>query len=90
MYNKVKRIIYFLVSVLFFLFIVFHYFSDENKEKIYKNRLNISTNIEKKKYEYTFVEKWYWRYSRVQPLRFRKEKNKKKIFLGAFEKRLNE
>ena len=48
MYNKVKSIIYFLVSVLFFLLIVFHYFSDENKEKIYKNRLNISTNIEKK------------------------------------------
>jgi len=48
MYNKVKSIIYFLIFVLFFFFIIFYYFSEENKEKIYKNRSNISENIEKK------------------------------------------
>ena len=56
MYNKVKSVIYFLVFVLFFLFIIFHYFSDENKEKIYKNRLDISANIEKNNTNIPFLK----------------------------------
>ena len=51
MYNRVKSIIYFLVFVLFFFFIIFYYFSEENKEKIYKNRSDISANIEKQSTE---------------------------------------
>ena len=46
MFNKVKDIIYFLIFVLFFTFIIFYYFSDENKKKIYKNRGNITKNVE--------------------------------------------
>tara|TARA_B100000029_G_scaffold440700_1_gene458004 strand:+ start:262 stop:525 length:264 start_codon:yes stop_codon:yes gene_type:complete len=48
MYSKIKSIIYFLILILFFSSTVVHYFSEENKKKIYKNRNNISKNIEKK------------------------------------------
>ncbi len=47
MYNKAKSIIYFLILVLFFSFIILYYFSNENKEKIFKNRSDISGNIDK-------------------------------------------
>jgi len=47
MYSKIKNAIYFLIFILFFSYVAFYYFSEENKKKIYKNRTNISTNIEK-------------------------------------------
>ena len=56
MYNRVKNIIYFLIFVLFFFFIIFYYFSEENKEKIYKNRSDISANIEKQSIEIPLLE----------------------------------
>ena len=46
MYNKVRSIIYFLILVVFFISIFFYYFSEDNKKKIYKNRTNISKNIQ--------------------------------------------
>ena len=47
MYSKIKNVIYFLMFILFLSYTSFYYFSEENRKKIYKNRTNISANIEK-------------------------------------------
>lgn len=47
MYNKVKNIIYLTILSLFFILTILFYFSEENKQKIYKNRNDISSNIKK-------------------------------------------
>ena len=49
MYNKVKSIIYFLVFISFFILFFVYYFSEENKDKIYKNRNNNPYNFEEMK-----------------------------------------
>ena len=46
MYNKIKSIIYFSILVIFFISISLYYFSDSNKNRIIKNRKNLSSNMD--------------------------------------------
>ena len=45
MLKKVKKIFYFLITLIFFIFIIFYYLSEENINKINSNRENISLNL---------------------------------------------
>ena len=45
MFNKIKSIIYFSILVIFFISISLYYFSDSNKNRIIKNRKNLSSNM---------------------------------------------
>ena len=45
MINKFIGIFYFIILIVFLLFSGFYYFSNENKNKILKNRVNLSNNI---------------------------------------------
>ena len=45
MLNKILTIIQFFVIVLFLILIIFYYFSDDNIEKINKNRVDLSSQI---------------------------------------------
>tara|TARA_B100001029_G_C14746323_1_gene278313 strand:+ start:159 stop:416 length:258 start_codon:yes stop_codon:yes gene_type:complete len=47
MLNKILTIFQFLVIISFLIFINFYYFSDKNIEKINKNRINLSSQINK-------------------------------------------
>ena len=44
MFYKIRTIIYILFLILFLIFIFLNYFSDENKNKILNNRLDVSQN----------------------------------------------
>ena len=46
MFNKIKSIIYFSILVIFFISISLYYFSDSNKNRIIKNRKNLSSNTD--------------------------------------------
>tara|TARA_B100001741_G_C16541873_1_gene594731 strand:- start:1429 stop:1686 length:258 start_codon:yes stop_codon:yes gene_type:complete len=46
MFNKIKNIIYFSILVIFFISISLYYFSDSNKNRIIKNRKNLSSNTD--------------------------------------------
>ena len=46
MFNKIKSIIYFSILVIFFISISLYYFSDSNKNRIIKNRKNLSSNMD--------------------------------------------
>ena len=46
MFNKIKNIIYFSILVIFFISISLYYFSDSNKNRIIKNRKNLSSNMD--------------------------------------------
>ena len=46
MFNKIKSIIYFSLLVIFFISISLYYFSDSNKNRIIKNRKNLSSNMD--------------------------------------------
>ena len=48
MYSKIKNAIYFLIFILFFSYVAFYYFSEENKKKISINRVKFSKNLENK------------------------------------------
>ena len=45
MLNKIKSIFFFVIFIGFLIFIIVYYFSDTNKNKINKNRLNLSNKI---------------------------------------------
>ena len=45
MLKKVKKIFYFLITLIFFMFIIFYYLSDENINKVNSNRENISLKL---------------------------------------------
>ena len=45
MLKKVKKIFYFLITLIFFIFIIFYYLSDENINKVNSNRENISLKL---------------------------------------------
>ena len=47
MLNKILTIFQFLVIISLLIFINFYYFSDKNIEKINKNRINLSSQINK-------------------------------------------
>ncbi|MAV56468.1 MAG: hypothetical protein CMI79_02930 [Candidatus Pelagibacter sp.] len=46
MFNKIKTVIYFSLLVIFFISISLYYFSDSNKNRIIKNRKNLSSNMD--------------------------------------------
>ena len=45
MFKKIKKIFYFLITLIFFIFIIFYYLSDENINKVNSNRENISLKL---------------------------------------------
>ena len=45
MFKKIKITFYFLITLMFFIFIIFYYLSEENINKINSNRENISLNL---------------------------------------------
>tara|TARA_Y100001970_G_scaffold104227_1_gene130587 strand:+ start:5280 stop:5549 length:270 start_codon:yes stop_codon:yes gene_type:complete len=45
MLYKIKNFTYIFLAVLFLSFILFYYFSDDNREKINNNRLNSSNDF---------------------------------------------
>ena len=45
MLKQVKKIFYFLITLIFFIFIIFYYLSDENINKVNSNRENISLKL---------------------------------------------
>ena len=45
MLKKVKKIFYFLITLIFFMFTIFYYLSDENINKVNSNRENISLKL---------------------------------------------
>ena len=47
MLNKILTILQFLIIITFLMLTNFYYFSDKNIKKIYKNRINLSTQITK-------------------------------------------
>ncbi len=48
MVNKILSILQFLLIIIFIFFINYYYFSDTNIDKINKNRINLSQNLNKK------------------------------------------
>ena len=56
MYNKIKSIIFFTILFIFLFFVIFNYFSENNRQQITKNRLGLSNNIEKKISELPLLE----------------------------------
>ena len=48
MVNKILSILQFLLIIIFIFFINYYYFSDNNIDKINKNRINLSQNLNKK------------------------------------------
>ena len=48
MINKILSILQFLLIIIFIFFINYYYFSDNNIDKINKNRINLSQNLNKK------------------------------------------
>ena len=56
MLNKILSIIQFLIVIFFVIIINFYYFSDENIEKINKNRIDFSLKINKNLNELPFLD----------------------------------
>ena len=56
MINKFIGIFYFIILIVFLLFSGFYYFSNENKNKILKNRVNLSNNISESIKNIPFLE----------------------------------
>ena len=56
MINKFIGILYFIILIVFLLFSGFYYFSNENKNKILKNRINLSNNISESIKNIPFLE----------------------------------
>ena len=56
MLNKFISIFYFIIFLVFLLFSKFYYFSNENKNKILKNRINLSNNISESIKKIPFLE----------------------------------
>ena len=54
--NKILSIIQFLIVIFFVIIINFYYFSDENIEKINKNRIDFSLKINKNLNELPFLD----------------------------------
>ena len=86
MYKKILIIIYFTIIIFFLTSVSVVYFSKDNKDKIKNNRFNYYNSIEKKNFGFTFFRKWYEQHYSVQLWKFRRKKNKKKIFLEFVKK----